>query len=340
MFGGMQWVTAAGNEQKITSAKEIITSALAGLIIALLSYTILLLINPATVNIGVDVFKIPVQYQCPYTVEVIPIPTVQGLSGNGAQACPNVAAGLVEVAQNMVANICASCTIQVGSAYRSPEQQAPLYECYQKCVDEGYIDSAGTTRKKEGFPSGCHSCNKAAKPCCSNHQKGVAVDLWYDYGGGDPLIAPTSKGKLSQSYNNGGGDEALANNQFELQQVMTATGKFSPISVEWWHFDLKSKQCGLAATNCQVVGTAGSTIANNAYCYTTRPSDNLILYKAARCNGNVPACDPSSGLTWYTASTGSDCDFTSFVDSTPDPRSVNVYTTKPSCVYNDRGRVD
>ncbi|MBI2415214.1 MAG: hypothetical protein HYV33_00960 [Candidatus Kerfeldbacteria bacterium] len=61
MFGGMQWVTAAGNEQKITSAKEIITSALAGLIIALLSYTILLFVNPTLVNITLDVSKIDIQ---------------------------------------------------------------------------------------------------------------------------------------------------------------------------------------------------------------------------------------------------------------------------------------
>ncbi|EKD78378.1 MAG: hypothetical protein ACD_41C00355G0002, partial [uncultured bacterium] len=46
MFGGLRWIAAAGNESIITEAKEIITSAIIGLAIALLSFILLSFINP------------------------------------------------------------------------------------------------------------------------------------------------------------------------------------------------------------------------------------------------------------------------------------------------------
>lgn len=46
MFGGLRWISAAGNEQTIGDAKEIIVAAVVGLVIALLSYSILVFINP------------------------------------------------------------------------------------------------------------------------------------------------------------------------------------------------------------------------------------------------------------------------------------------------------
>lgn len=46
MFGGIRWISAAGNEQIISDAKEIIVAAVIGLAIALLSYSILVFINP------------------------------------------------------------------------------------------------------------------------------------------------------------------------------------------------------------------------------------------------------------------------------------------------------
>lgn len=78
MAGGMIWVTAAGNEQKISKAKEIITSAVIAVLIIVLSYGILLVINPKFVNISFslqkislsdeeDIFKLPVCTKAPYT---------------------------------------------------------------------------------------------------------------------------------------------------------------------------------------------------------------------------------------------------------------------------------
>jgi hypothetical protein len=51
MFGGLQWIFASGNMGKVSEAKTTITSAIAGLILALTSYVILYNINPKLVNL-------------------------------------------------------------------------------------------------------------------------------------------------------------------------------------------------------------------------------------------------------------------------------------------------
>jgi len=53
MIGGLGWIFAAGNPGKIGKAKEQISSAIAGLILALCSYLILVLINPNLVNLNI-----------------------------------------------------------------------------------------------------------------------------------------------------------------------------------------------------------------------------------------------------------------------------------------------
>ena len=51
MIAGFQWVTAAGNQSKIGEAKERITGAIIGLVLALSSYMLLNIINPDLVKI-------------------------------------------------------------------------------------------------------------------------------------------------------------------------------------------------------------------------------------------------------------------------------------------------
>ncbi len=53
MVGGFKWILAAGNSSRIEDAKTTIFSAVAGLLIALGSYTILNLINPNLTNLKV-----------------------------------------------------------------------------------------------------------------------------------------------------------------------------------------------------------------------------------------------------------------------------------------------
>lgn len=60
MVGGLIWLSSAGNEQLITQGKEIITSAVIGLVIGLFSYSILYWINPKLLSLDMAVFKIPI----------------------------------------------------------------------------------------------------------------------------------------------------------------------------------------------------------------------------------------------------------------------------------------
>lgn len=53
MIGGFQWIIAGGSGEKIGEAKAWITAALSGLVLALSSYMILNLVNPALVNLKV-----------------------------------------------------------------------------------------------------------------------------------------------------------------------------------------------------------------------------------------------------------------------------------------------
>ncbi len=52
MIGGVVWLTAAGNEQRISDAKQWINGSLFGIVIAVSSYMILTIINPALTNLS------------------------------------------------------------------------------------------------------------------------------------------------------------------------------------------------------------------------------------------------------------------------------------------------
>jgi hypothetical protein len=51
MVGGFLWLTSAGSPDRVSKAKEFITSALTGLVLALFSYMILYTVNPQLVNL-------------------------------------------------------------------------------------------------------------------------------------------------------------------------------------------------------------------------------------------------------------------------------------------------
>ena len=75
MFGGMKWLLAAGSQSKIGDAKEIIISAVVGLVLALTSYLLLNTINPKLVtmsSIAVETIKVEAQgmeVTCVWSVE-------------------------------------------------------------------------------------------------------------------------------------------------------------------------------------------------------------------------------------------------------------------------------
>ncbi len=70
MFGGVLWIAAGGNAERIANAKSWIGAALTGLVLALTSYMILYIVNPGLVNF-----------------RVTPVTTVEGDSGNKVTNC-------------------------------------------------------------------------------------------------------------------------------------------------------------------------------------------------------------------------------------------------------------
>jgi hypothetical protein len=51
ILGGFQWMTAAGNEEKIEKAKKVISAAVIGLIIVLLAWAIVIFVAGTTANV-------------------------------------------------------------------------------------------------------------------------------------------------------------------------------------------------------------------------------------------------------------------------------------------------
>ncbi len=315
MLGGLRWIAAAGNESAIGEAKEIITSAVTGLVIALLSYTILLFINPQTLQTGVSIYKIPKPVSCPIPT-LVDITDSVGLDGAG-QACPDFVTALKTAASNMRtkagSGYCPTCTIHVGSAYRTAEEQLPIYECYLECVDKGLIDGDGDPTGKAGTSS-CGYCPKAAPVCDSNHVKGLAADLTITVGGASDMADATKVGE--KRFNNGGAggtvdyhtcgtgcDPKIFKAQETLHDAMTRDNLFTNYKEEWWHFDLAKKSCGYDSNTFCTNGStssSGESMAAEWYCTATVEGENW--FHLAYCKDSVVSCGTWAGKTWSTVS--------------------------------------
>ncbi|MDP3970237.1 MAG: hypothetical protein Q8P90_00915 [bacterium] len=347
MFGGYRWISAAGNEQTITSAKEMIVSAVTGLLIALMSYTILVFINPSFIQLKFRILEIPVFESCPRPDGMSTIPPMKGWSG-GATACGTLIDDFTKVLSAVTADggSCPSCTIS-GSCWRSSDTQLILRDCFERAVEEGYRTEKGVPIK-DGCPDGCSGCNLALEPICTGntHLAGRACDLCLTYAGSDASIAPTSCGFLSQKYNGGGGDDKLLANQNLLNSIMTSSydgktyfspfGPYSDGSGEWWHYNYKGGggECASSNTGLACTGRSadGITASENAFCTTTK-NDGTVLYRHATCSSGQSACATSfGGYTWSVF--GSNCalnQFVSFdgVESAGSP--TQTYLAAPNC---------
>lgn len=356
MFGGIRWIAAAGNESVISEAKEIIISAVTGLVIGLLSYVILAFINPQTLSTDVSIFKIPVPISCSYPdPESKPIPTGNGLNGNGKSLCIGGVDELVRIADYMIngddgeggnAGPCPTCTIGVSSGLRTHEQQQELRSCYERALANGVSDGSSC-------PAGCSGCNLAAKVCCSEHEHGQAVDLWLE-GFPESLGLASSQGYAKTSNNNGaaGGpvnysncsgtpNPALCNNQLALKSIMelAPSSQFDGISQEWWHFDFKGScaadlaySIGTSTGTCEVADDTG--MAANYVC----SAGGVMGYAYAICDGNNVGC--SSDLRadqWFISSKcAPGSTHVSFADQTAQSFSGDFpdYADDPTCVAN------
>ncbi len=51
LYGGFMWMTAGGNEERVSTAKKIITSALIGLVVVLLAWAIVIFVVGTATNV-------------------------------------------------------------------------------------------------------------------------------------------------------------------------------------------------------------------------------------------------------------------------------------------------
>jgi len=97
MYGGVKWLTSRGG-QAVSDAKDIIFSALIGLTLAFLSYTILNLVNPNLLKIGLPKMG-AITYTDNFALAVVN-PSMEGGTGGGAGG-GSAPADLSTLQQNM-----------------------------------------------------------------------------------------------------------------------------------------------------------------------------------------------------------------------------------------------
>lgn len=273
MYAGISWLTAAGSSQKIGEAKERITAAISGLVLAMLSYAILNTINPSLISLTSPTIPVPqVATSIAQALSGTSSAVSSTTSGNYCSAAsdwvsiydtmnassPTAAAiynsnhastnqGLLEadVVPKLTSAILAAdalgMTIYVNGDSRSFSTQQYLYDCYTNYLASGTC--------------GCSSCNLAARPDCSSspHLLGRALDVawypkttfsngvnWYDL-----------RGYAKQACNDGGcvsgtTSTYMADSQERLQTMMQ-TLSFSRICKEWWHFEYLGTSTQLCA---------------------------------------------------------------------------------------------
>jgi len=261
MFAGVSWLTAAGSSQKIGEAKERITAAISGLVLAMLSYAILNTINPQLISLQTPSIVVPEVTSsltnpfstsavssaasgnyCPSGSDWVNIYTTLGQTSSQAASIyqtnhASTNQGLLEadVVPKLATAILAAdqlgMTLYVNGDSRSFSTQQYLYDCYTNSLASGTCN--------------CSSCNLAARPDCNSspHLLGRALDLawypkstfsngvnWYDL-----------RGYAKTACNNGGCVSGttktyMAASQARLQTMMQSVG-FTRICKEWWHFE-------------------------------------------------------------------------------------------------------
>ena len=263
MYAGISWLTAAGSSQKIGEAKERITAAISGLILAVLSYAILNTINPQLVSLQSPTIAVPEVVTsitkalsgssaaqdttsgdyCPSASDWVDISSTLATISTQAAAvydAPNHASsnqGLLEpdvvpkLSSAILAADAIGMTLYVNGDSRSFSTQQYLYECYTDSLATGSC--------------ACSSCNLAARPDCNSspHLLGRALDLsWY------PKTTFSSStnwhsllGYAKTACNDGdcvSGSTStyMADSQERLQTMMQSLG-FTRICKEWWHFE-------------------------------------------------------------------------------------------------------
>jgi hypothetical protein len=170
MLGGVRWIVAAGNESAITQAKEMIGSAVLGLVIALLSYSLLLFINPALVEQDFAIAEVPIpnaddefwkRKWCNVTSPAFASQQCNSASSGNLQCSEVLCGDLATLELNNKTEVCRgskcdatqpgtlTCTPKPDNPYSAASCQMQdcsqwVYSCYKKYPDSGQVDDFNT----------------------------------------------------------------------------------------------------------------------------------------------------------------------------------------------------
>ncbi|MEK7653066.1 MAG: pilin [Patescibacteria group bacterium] len=158
MYGGFKWLTSRGNSSQISDAKEKIISAITGLLLAFLSFTILNLINPRLVQITTPGME-EIDYSQNFIIKEIPN---NDFSNVGQYP-------LDQNFQNLANGILRGAGAQLGVGVRTDGLTPEILDVGQSLYAEG-INIFVTSAFRPGDPE--------------NHGLGQALDL----ARGDPAL--------------------------------------------------------------------------------------------------------------------------------------------------------
>jgi D-alanyl-D-alanine dipeptidase len=261
MVHGLQWALASGNSDIISRAKGGIINAITGVVLAFLSFVIL-----NTINTQLTSFDEPALPQteiredanldqtapaasspgCDNLKDFSPLMTtyssVVSFSGSSKKCINEQGYDALERALQLLNDPSNTdyygMKLRIASAYRSTDQQNILYQCYQQ--------GCGTTVGNHK----CTSCNKAAKPGSSNHEKGNALDVQWaprgvivskyvsNQGFGNSTFHKECMVKGSKAFGVVNGcTQQVYDSIVALNRMMDEAG-FKRICIEWWHHQI------------------------------------------------------------------------------------------------------
>jgi hypothetical protein len=186
MVGGVIWLTAGGKEEKISDAKNLIGGSVLGIVIALSSYIILNIVNPALTVLS----PIKLAYVQKEDLEDLDLSKSAEELGISQSQLNNLrgenpyqeGCGNIEKCKQFGSTM-PSGLVKVDPKYGNVYVKAEVYEAFKKalnCVNpnkvtftitDGWRNAAAQIQVKKEKPG------LAATPCCSNHGSGSAMDL-------------------------------------------------------------------------------------------------------------------------------------------------------------------
>lgn len=232
MIGGIMWLTAGGNKERISEAMKLIKGGIMGIIIALCSYALLFILNPnltvlSPINVKYVANEMLPDLDLSKSAEELGISQTDLTELRGENPY-QAGCGNIEKCKQF-GSTQPPGLVKVDSEYGTGLVKPSSYEAFKKavtCVDkdkkkfkinEGWRSAAGQIDVKKRKPT------MAATPCCSNHGSGEAMDLGTRIG----------DGTMSWEYNTSSGFEKCANQNglFAKMNPKLGSKKNEP-----WHF--------------------------------------------------------------------------------------------------------